>query len=115
MVGFLHVALHRGDAHAEGAGRLALEDPTSYGRDYLLSKIFGITIHAVMLSSVHLCCNVLYIANTALRRSLLSVVKASGRGRGAILLQPSPVARHSQAILGPLLGRHPGYVPGQHT
>jgi hypothetical protein len=26
------------------------------------------------------------------------------RGRGAILLQPSPVARHSQAILGPVLG-----------
>jgi hypothetical protein len=40
------------------AGRL-LGDPTTYGSDYFLSKVFGITIHAAMLSSVHLCCNVL--------------------------------------------------------
>jgi hypothetical protein len=26
---------------------------------FFLSKVFGITIHAAMLSSVHLCCNVL--------------------------------------------------------
>jgi hypothetical protein len=29
------------------------------GSDDLLSKVFGITIHVAMLSSVHLCCNVL--------------------------------------------------------
>jgi hypothetical protein len=33
------------------------------------------------------------------------------RDRGAILLQPSQMARHSQAILGPHV-RHPEYVPG---
>jgi len=59
VVGFLHVAFDRGEAHAEVAGRLALGDPTSYSSDYLLSKVFGITINAAMLSSVHLCCNVL--------------------------------------------------------
>ncbi|MBA2346401.1 MAG: hypothetical protein H0V83_15185 [Rubrobacter sp.] len=40
------------------AGRL-LGDPTTYGSDYFLSKVFGITIHAAMVSSFHLCCNVL--------------------------------------------------------
>jgi hypothetical protein len=59
VVGFLHVALHRGEAHSEGAGRLALGDPASYGSDNLLSKVFRITIHAAMSSPVHLCCNVL--------------------------------------------------------
>ena len=31
----------------------------SYGSAYLLSNAFEISIHAAMLSSVHLCCNVL--------------------------------------------------------
>src|SRR5215211_4577985 len=50
---------HSNEAHVEGASRLGLGDPTSYGRDYLSSEVFRITIHAAMLSSVHLCCNVL--------------------------------------------------------
>jgi hypothetical protein len=46
------------------------------------------------------------------REAVEIYVKPSlARDRGAILLQPSQMARNSQAILGPLV-RHPGYVPG---
>ena len=59
MVGFLHVALDEERLTPKVRAAWLLVAPTSYGSDYLLSKVFGITIHAAMLSSVHLCCNVL--------------------------------------------------------
>jgi hypothetical protein len=58
-LGFADVALHRGKAHVEGAGRLGLGHPAFYGRDYLSSEVFGVTVHAAMLSSVHPRCNML--------------------------------------------------------
>jgi hypothetical protein len=65
MVGFVHVALYRGEAHVEGAGRLTLRHAAFYGGDYLLSEVFGVTVHATMLASVHPRCNILSDARSA--------------------------------------------------
>jgi hypothetical protein len=58
-LGLVEVAFDRREAHAEGAGCLCLGHPASHGRDYLLSEVFGVAIHVVMLSSVHLYRNML--------------------------------------------------------
>jgi hypothetical protein len=65
VVGFVHVALYRGEAHVEGAGRLTLRHAAFYGGDYLLSEVFGVTVHATMLASVHPRCNILSDARSA--------------------------------------------------
>jgi hypothetical protein len=37
---FVQVAFDRGEAHVEGAGRLGIGHPASYGGDYLSSEVF---------------------------------------------------------------------------
>ena len=53
------VALYRGEAHGEGAGRLGLGHAAFYRGDYPSSEVYRVTAHAVMFSSAHYRCNVL--------------------------------------------------------
>src|SRR5215210_7412122 len=58
-LGLIDVALDRGEAHGEGAGRLGPGDTASYGGDYPSSEVHRVTAHATMFSSVHYHCNTL--------------------------------------------------------
>jgi hypothetical protein len=44
------VALHRGEAHVEGASRLGFGHTPLYGGDYLLAEVFGVGSHTSMIA-----------------------------------------------------------------